>query len=152
MKASDHLESVWNRWQLRACLGKMVKPGMVALDIGSGGGLSLAILAERVGRAGHVHAFERDAAQFEALQRRFSDERFPQIRLQPVALLHCQRAEVALPPPHDHFLPAHERRQSVCPNMNGVGLASTWKWVERGVFLFVARRSIQVAGVSGWQL
>ena len=54
----------------RRFLQEQVEPGMVVFDVGANVGFYTLLLADRVGPAGRVHAFEPDPLSFEILKRR----------------------------------------------------------------------------------
>lgn len=85
------------RWRTIALL--RLQPGEVVLDVGAGTGLSFAALAQAVGPAGRVLAFEHSRPMLEQAQQRIARDGLTQVRLQQAAAEH-----VVLPEPADAVL------------------------------------------------
>jgi FkbM family methyltransferase len=69
-----------------ALLGKLISPGMVAVDAGANDGLYTLFLARRVGNAGQVLAFEPSQREFSRLRSNVDLNRLENVQLFDVAL------------------------------------------------------------------
>jgi FkbM family methyltransferase len=65
----------------RALIERVVRPGMIAVDVGANVGLHTIGLAVRVGPEGRVHAVEPDPANFELLTKAVKHAHFANVRL-----------------------------------------------------------------------
>ena len=65
----------------RRLIGREVKPGMVAVDVGANLGVHTLALAHAVGPAGRVHALEPDPANFRLLARAVAEASAVQVTL-----------------------------------------------------------------------
>ena len=70
-----------------ALLRKLVKPGMTAVDIGAHIGYFTVMMADVVGDAGHVYAFEPEQRNFELLSKNIALNKFSNVSLYNMALL-----------------------------------------------------------------
>lgn len=71
----------WLERRERALVGRVVGPGMVAVDVGANIGFHTVLLATRVGPAGRVHALEPAPANFRLLERAVAAGRLACVRL-----------------------------------------------------------------------
>ena len=78
--------------ELQAALGDLVRPGMVAYDVGANIGYISLLLARRVAQAGRVYAFEALPANLERLRANLAlNEPGKSVVVTPAAVVECER-------------------------------------------------------------
>lgn len=70
----------------RTLLSRLVRPGMVVVDVGANVGLYTLELARRVGAGGRVYALEPEARNFQLLSRTVSESRLGAVEARQVAV------------------------------------------------------------------
>lgn len=79
------LSGVWEEYETNL-FKKHLKPGNIVLDIGANIGYHTLIAAERVGKTGHVYAFEPDPKNFQLLKKSVEVNGYKNVTLEQVAL------------------------------------------------------------------
>ncbi|MCO6419440.1 FkbM family methyltransferase [Siccirubricoccus sp. KC 17139] len=81
------LDGVWER-EVEMLLGRLLRPGAKAVEVGSNMGYHTLAMAEAIGAAGHIHAFEANPVVLPLLRATIAVNGFaPRVTLHPEAAL-----------------------------------------------------------------
>jgi FkbM family methyltransferase len=129
------LDGFWEMW-VTEVIAAMVRPGMVVADIGANLGYFTVLMAQLVGRTGHVHAFEPNPRMVDLLHRSLEVNGFSQhVSLHQVGLCAENGTDLALiippgEPKNAHIVSLGEVLPEHGVRVPGVRLDSRAEWAK----------------------